>query len=72
MQASNTNNEFNGPEKILMINISPAFWNTWWFRIVAAIFVLGIFYLLYVTVPNKDSNCNWKNQKKKSNALSEK
>jgi hypothetical protein len=44
MQASNANNEFNGPEKILMINISPAFWNTWWFRIIAIIFVLGIFY----------------------------
>jgi LytS/YehU family sensor histidine kinase len=29
-----------------MINISPAFWNTWWFRIVAAIFVLSIFYLV--------------------------
>ena len=29
-----------------MINISPAFWNTWWFRIAAAIFVLGIFYLV--------------------------
>ncbi|PWT76266.1 MAG: hypothetical protein C5B59_06920 [Bacteroidetes bacterium] len=46
MQASTANNEFNGPEKILMINISPAFWNTWWFRIVAAILVLSIFYLL--------------------------
>ena len=46
MQASNENNEFNGPEKILMINISPAFWNTWWFRIAAAIFVLSIFYLV--------------------------
>ena len=32
MQASNAANEFNGPEKILLINISPAFWNTWWFR----------------------------------------
>jgi hypothetical protein len=45
MQASNENNEFNGPEKILIINISPAFWNTWWFRIAAVIFVLSIFYL---------------------------
>ena len=45
VQSSNINNEFNSPEKVLMINISPAFWNTWWFRIIAAIFVLGIFYL---------------------------
>ena len=44
MQASNENNEFNGPEKILMIHISPAFWNTWWFRIIAIMSVLGIFY----------------------------
>jgi LytS/YehU family sensor histidine kinase len=46
MQPSTANNEFNGPEKILMINISPAFWNTLPFRIIAAIFVLGIFYLV--------------------------
>jgi LytS/YehU family sensor histidine kinase len=30
----------------LMINISPAFWNTWWFRTIAVIFVLGVFYLV--------------------------
>ena len=44
IQASNAANEFNGPEKILLINISPAFWNTWWFRIVAVICVLAIIY----------------------------
>ena len=44
IQASNAANEFNGPEKILIINISPAFWNTWWFRTLAIICVLGIFY----------------------------
>ncbi|MES1214605.1 MAG: two-component regulator propeller domain-containing protein, partial [Bacteroidota bacterium] len=32
IQSSNAANEFNGPEKILTINIHPAFWNTWWFR----------------------------------------
>ena len=46
LQSSNAANEFNGTEKILMINISPAFWNTWWFRTIAAIFILGIFYLV--------------------------
>jgi hypothetical protein len=46
VQSSNINNEFNSPEKTLMINISPAFWNTWWFRIVAGVFVLSIFYLV--------------------------
>ena len=44
MQASNAANEFNGPEKILLINISPAFWNTWWFRIVAAVCMIAIIY----------------------------
>jgi len=46
LQASNVGNEFNGAEKILVINISPAFWNTWWFRTLVAILVLGIFYVV--------------------------
>ncbi|MES1219303.1 MAG: histidine kinase, partial [Bacteroidota bacterium] len=46
LQSSNAANEFNGPEKVLSIIIHPAFWNTWWFRTLASIFVLGIFYLL--------------------------
>ena len=33
IQASDRLNEFNGPEKIIMIQISPPFWETWWFRI---------------------------------------
>ncbi len=44
MQASNAANEFNGPEKILLINISPAFWNTWWFRITTGIFIIALIY----------------------------
>jgi LytS/YehU family sensor histidine kinase len=44
IQSSNVNDEFNSPEKALMINISPAFWNTWWFRIVAAVCVIAIIY----------------------------
>ena len=44
IQASNASNLFNGPEKVLLIDISPAFWNTWWFRTVAIICVLWIFY----------------------------
>ena len=44
VQSSNINNEFNSPEKILLINISPAFWNTWWFRTMAIAGVLGILY----------------------------
>jgi two-component sensor histidine kinase len=44
LQSSNAANEFNGREKILMISISPAFWNTWWFRIVAVLFLIAIIY----------------------------
>jgi len=46
MQAGNAASEFIGPEKILLINISPAFWNTWWFRTSAAALLLGAFYIL--------------------------
>jgi len=44
MQASNAANEFNGREKFLLINITPAFWNTWWFRIITIIFAVSIIY----------------------------
>ncbi len=44
MQAGNAGNEFNGPVKTLIVQISPAFWNTWWFRITASIFVIGLIY----------------------------
>src|SRR4030095_7231838 len=44
IQASNAGNEFNGPVKILVINISPAFWQTGWFRILSAIAAGGIIY----------------------------
>lgn len=33
LQASGSANNFGGPEKILLIDISPAFWNTLWFRV---------------------------------------
>ena len=44
IQASNASNEFNGPIKSLLIHISPAFWNTWWFRVAAVLLAAGIFY----------------------------
>ena len=44
MQASNVSNEFNGPAKTLFINISPAFWNTWWFRFIAGICAVALVY----------------------------
>ena len=44
MQASNAGNEFNGPEKVLVITIKPPFWETWWFRITAVICTAALFY----------------------------
>ena len=45
MQASNAGNEFNGPEKILLIHITPPFWDTWWFRIFAFVAAVILLYL---------------------------
>ncbi len=47
IQASSSGNNFNGPEKILMINVSPSFWNTWWFYILAGMVVLTGIYILF-------------------------
>ena len=44
MQASNAANEFVGPEKIISMHITPAFWDTWWFRTVAASCLIILFY----------------------------
>ena len=51
IQASNASDDFNGPVKTLLINISPAFWNTWWFRTIAILFAAGFFLGSYDTVP---------------------
>jgi hypothetical protein len=44
LQASNSSNEFNGPIKTLLITISPAVWNTWWFRLIALAFLIDLIY----------------------------
>jgi streptogramin lyase len=44
LQASNAANEFNSPVKTLVINVSPPFWQTWWFWITAIICIVTIFY----------------------------
>jgi len=45
MQAANASNEFVGPEKRLIIHISPAFWNTWWFRIAVFLIIVALIYV---------------------------
>ena len=44
IQASNSSNEYAGPEKILSIVINPPFWNTWWFRTAAMLVVIAGIY----------------------------
>ncbi len=44
MQADNAGHEFTGPIRSLLIRISPAFWNTWWFRIITGLILIGGFY----------------------------
>lgn len=46
-QASNAANEFIGPEKILIIDISPPFWTTWWFRTLALLSATGLIYAVF-------------------------
>ena len=64
MQASNASNEFIGPEKILTINISPPWWQTWWARI--------IFVLLFAFVIWKFIQYRSRNLKKRNADLEEK
>jgi hypothetical protein len=47
VQSSNINNEFNSTQKILLINISSASWNTWWFRTLAIATIILSVYLFY-------------------------
>jgi len=44
IQAANASNEFNGPQKILTIIISPPFWETWWFRTLAVLMLIALIY----------------------------
>jgi Histidine kinase/Y_Y_Y domain len=46
MQASNAGNEFSGPEKALVFQVNPAYWNTWWFRSIIIMCLIGVFYSL--------------------------
>ena len=47
IQASNVLDEFNGPEKVLLIHIHPPFWETWWFRSLALLALMLMLYGIY-------------------------
>jgi signal transduction histidine kinase/streptogramin lyase len=44
LQASNESKEFIGPVKILAIHISPPYWQTWWFRALVVLVIIGMIY----------------------------
>ncbi|HQT21535.1 MAG: hypothetical protein B7X86_01250 [Sphingobacteriales bacterium 17-39-43] len=45
--ASNNNNIWNSEGVSLRINITPPFWMTWWFRMLAVLILIGLVYLLF-------------------------
>ena len=58
MQASNASNEFIGPEKILMISISPPWWQTWWAR---SLFILIFALSLWGFIQYRSRNLKQRN-----------
>jgi signal transduction histidine kinase/streptogramin lyase len=58
LQSSNSSGEFNGPEKILFIKISPPWWQTWWARI---LFVLAFIIALRSYVQYRSRNLKLRN-----------
>ena len=46
IQASNSGNNFEGPEKNIVIQVIPAIWNTWWFRLISFVAIIILIYAL--------------------------
>jgi len=47
VKASNHRGTWNEEAAVLRITITPPFWRAWWFRLVAALVVLGVLWTLY-------------------------
>ncbi len=48
VQGANSDGVWSNQEAILNIIISPPWWKTWWFRILAILFGAGILYLIHL------------------------
>ncbi len=58
MQASNAALQFNGPEKILEINIAPPWWQTWWAR---SLIILAFVFSLWSFIQYRSRNLKKRN-----------
>jgi signal transduction histidine kinase len=58
LQASNAGNEFNGPAKILLINIKAPWWQTWWAR---SLFILFFALSLWSFIQYRSRNLKQRN-----------
>ena len=47
IQASNANDDWNGPSKILIVHISPPFWKTWWFILLIVLLIAAAINALF-------------------------
>jgi signal transduction histidine kinase/streptogramin lyase len=58
LQASNAGSEFNGPEKVLFLRISPPWWQTWWARL---IFISVFAFVLWSFIQYRSRNLKQRN-----------
>src|SRR4029079_4616218 len=49
VKAANSDGVWNEEGIKLKIIITPPFWKTWWFRILAIVFILGCIYAIYIS-----------------------
>jgi signal transduction histidine kinase/ligand-binding sensor domain-containing protein len=45
--ASNSEGQWNGPETAIALNVAPAYYQTYWFRLACLAAFLGVFWMLY-------------------------
>ncbi len=48
VKASNYNGDWNNEGAVIHFEITPPFWNTWWFRSILVIVLAGLIYLLFL------------------------
>ncbi|MGE4287578.1 MAG: two-component regulator propeller domain-containing protein [Salinivirgaceae bacterium] len=54
VQGSNNDNLFNQVGAELAITLLPPFWNTWWFRMLAILFLVYLFYMIFSMIRNRE------------------